>query len=174
VVHVRPYAATGVTLCAHRTPTRWPVNRSHEHPRGLPSRYSDGGAASSANGQQRNGRHPGNVFPGEWGTGPPPPRCRPGTTRVVLRDAGATHRDTGAGVTCMAHHHAADHRPHDPPGHGHDHSHHHRHGIIDPAIASTDRGRGADRLAPPHGADMPRDHEPARAGRRESRPSAVE
>jgi Co/Zn/Cd efflux system component len=43
----------------------------------------------------------------------------------------------------MANHHPADHPPHDPPGHGHDHSHHHRHGIIDPAIASTDRGMWA-------------------------------
>jgi cation diffusion facilitator family transporter len=40
-------------------------------------------------------------------------------------------------------HHVADHPPHDPPGHGHDHSPHHRHGIIDRAIASTDRGMWA-------------------------------
>lgn len=40
-------------------------------------------------------------------------------------------------------HHAADHPPHDLPGHGHDHSSHHRHGIIDPAITSTDRGMWA-------------------------------
>jgi cation diffusion facilitator family transporter len=40
-------------------------------------------------------------------------------------------------------HHAADHPLHDPPGHGHEQSPHHRHGIIDPAIASTDRGMWA-------------------------------
>ncbi len=38
-------------------------------------------------------------------------------------------------------HHVAHHRPHDPPGHGH--SDHLAHGIIDPAIASTDRGMWA-------------------------------
>src|SRR3989442_5771456 len=38
-------------------------------------------------------------------------------------------------------HHASHHRPDDPPGHGHGHSH--SHGIIDPAIASTDRGMWA-------------------------------
>src|SRR5213594_3857146 len=43
----------------------------------------------------------------------------------------------------MQHHPEAPHRPHDPPGHGDDHAHHHRHGIIDPAIASTDRGMWA-------------------------------
>src|SRR5437762_7021874 len=43
----------------------------------------------------------------------------------------------------MKNHPEARHRPHDPPGHGHDHAHHHRHGIIDPAIASTDRGMWA-------------------------------
>jgi cation diffusion facilitator family transporter len=39
--------------------------------------------------------------------------------------------------------HAADHPLRDPPGHGHEQSPHHRHGIIDPAIASTDRGMWA-------------------------------
>ena len=39
--------------------------------------------------------------------------------------------------------HLAHHRPHDPPGHGHAPSHHHHHGVIDPAIASTDRGMWA-------------------------------
>lgn len=43
----------------------------------------------------------------------------------------------------MVNDHAAHRRPHDPPGHGHDHSPHHSHGIIDPAIASTDRGMWA-------------------------------
>jgi len=43
----------------------------------------------------------------------------------------------------MKHHPKAHHRPHDPPGRGHDHAHHHHHGIIDPAIASTDRGMWA-------------------------------
>src|SRR5439155_2625929 len=43
----------------------------------------------------------------------------------------------------MKNHPEARHRPHDPPGHGDDHAHHHRHGIIDPAIASTDRGMWA-------------------------------
>ena len=38
-------------------------------------------------------------------------------------------------------HHASHDRPDDPPGHGHGHSH--SHGIIDPAIASTDRGMWA-------------------------------
>ncbi|MBI3456250.1 MAG: cation transporter [Candidatus Rokubacteria bacterium] len=40
-------------------------------------------------------------------------------------------------------HHATHHRPPDPPGHGHDDAHYHHHGIIDPAIASTDRGMWA-------------------------------
>ena len=45
----------------------------------------------------------------------------------------------------MNDHAETQHRPHDPSGHGHghDHSPHHRHGIIDPAIASTDRGMWA-------------------------------
>lgn len=43
----------------------------------------------------------------------------------------------------MVNHHAASHRPHDPPGHGHDHSVRHSHGIVDPAVASTDRGMWA-------------------------------
>ena len=44
----------------------------------------------------------------------------------------------------MLNDHAAHHRrPHDPPGHGHDHPHRHSHGIVDPAIASTDRGMRA-------------------------------
>src|SRR5437762_7423548 len=55
----------------------------------------------------------------------------------------AAHRDVGTRVIRMQHHPEAPHRPHDPPGHGHDHAHHHRHGIIDPAIASTDRGMWA-------------------------------
>lgn len=37
-------------------------------------------------------------------------------------------------------HPAGHHRPHDPPGPGHGHWPHHDHGILDPAIASTDRG----------------------------------
>ena len=40
-------------------------------------------------------------------------------------------------------HHAPHRRPHEPPGHRQDHAHHHNHGIIDPGIASTDRGMWA-------------------------------
>jgi Co/Zn/Cd efflux system component len=57
--------------------------------------------------------------------------------RVMLRYPRAALRDAGMS------HHAADHPPHNLPGHGHDHSPHHSHGIIDPAIASTDRGMWA-------------------------------
>ena len=40
-------------------------------------------------------------------------------------------------------HHPAQHHLHDPRGSGHDQSRHHSHGIIDPTIASTDRGMWA-------------------------------
>jgi len=38
---------------------------------------------------------------------------------------------------------AAHHRPAGSSGHGHDHSHRHSHGIVDPTIATTDRGMWA-------------------------------
>src|SRR5438445_4475488 len=60
----------------------------------------------------------------------------------MLGYACAAHRDAGTRLKRMSHD-AAHLRPHDPPGHGHDQSHHHGHGIIDPAIASTDRGMWA-------------------------------
>jgi cation diffusion facilitator family transporter len=38
---------------------------------------------------------------------------------------------------------SAHHRSHEPPGHANDHAYHHTHGIVDPAITSTDRGMWA-------------------------------
>src|SRR5437763_5643478 len=63
--------------------------------------------------------------------------------RAVRSYARAVHREVGTRVTRRKHHPEAHHRPHDLPGPGHDHAHHHRHGLIDPAIASTDRGMWA-------------------------------